>query len=173
MTILPGPRESRTFDSETQTYTFVGRPDEQRWSGCLFVLLGLVFIALAGYRVTHSHDDVIGSFAILVVVGACVSAGIRLFQVRAVVSPDEITAYDFFLTRRAEASAVEAVDVVPKKQGKKGYRWVPRVRLTDGRTFWITAIHLGSAPGTLEAESSELMSDIRDLLDVSGESVAE
>jgi hypothetical protein len=135
VTILPGPRESRAFDPETETYTFVGRPNEQRWSGFLFVLVGLVFLVAAGYRVTHSHNDVIGSFAILVVVGACVSAGIRLFQVRAVVSRNEVAAYDFFITRRAEASAVEAVDVVQKKQGKNGSQWVPRVRLTDGRTF--------------------------------------
>ena len=173
VTILPGPRERHAFDPETQTYTFVARPNEQRWSGCLFVLVGLVFIVVGGYLVTHSRNDVIGSFAVLVVVGACVSAGIRLFQVRAVVSPDEVAAYDFFSTHRAEASAVEAVDVVQKRNGKEGYRWVPRVRLTDGRTFWITALHLGSAPAKLEPEGSELLSHIRDLLDVSGESVVE
>jgi hypothetical protein len=89
--------------------------------------------------------------------------GIRLFRVGVYISSGKMTIRGYVVSRTIKASQIQAIALQPNDNGHN-LRWIPRVELTSGKSFWIDSFDCGSAEKPPKPELAAAIEEVRTLL---------
>jgi hypothetical protein len=92
--------------------------------------------------------------------------GIRLARVGVRINSEKITIRGYFVTRKVNASTISAITLQPLDNGEGQFRWIPRVELASGKSFWINSFDCGPARNPPKPELASTIDEIRMLLGV-------
>jgi hypothetical protein len=97
--------------------------------------------------------------------------GIRMVRVGTSISSEKITVRGYVRTRTTDASEIRAV-TLQTLNSDSGPRWIPRVELTSGKSFWIDSLDCGSARKPPTPGAAATIEQIQVLLGVAADGVS-
>jgi len=143
---------------------------------CVVIGIGLLVGEAAALAYPHSSWAGGGNSTWDYIWGAGVGlvfvwVGIRMVRVGVHISSGKITTRGYLRTRTVSASEIRAITLQPHDNGEGRLRWIPRVELISGKSFWIYSFDCGPESKPPKPEKAAAIEEVCALLGVGADDV--